>query len=247
MDNILTENLSEELVSNESLSKFNDVNGLAKSYLEVESKIGSMTQEHETQLSKMVELPGEDADENARRTFATKLGCPEKPEGYSDISIEGVPKDEQDSETVKLIKGVCHKVGVSDEQYKAVMEQVVKQQLVSLDAFVKQDKAAEDKAVSDLTHEWGGETKYKEKVELGRRLVKHYGGEDNPIAEFLIDTRLGNFAPLVKLLGNIASDIIGEESTFTGETKVKDKTAEVELSPTTGEPMLKYDKSPELK
>jgi len=257
MDNIaLKEQLSEDLQNNESLSKFNDANALGNSYIELESKLGSISEEHKTKLSelqtsldKSVQIPGEDATDEIRNVFYDKLGRPKTPEGYSNISIEGIPEDfEQDGEIVTATKSACHKAGVSDSQYKAVMTEIAKQQLVSLDTFVKRDEAAEKEAVGILTKEWGGESEYKKRSELARRLVTHYDSEKNPIAEFLMDTRLGSYAPLVKLLGNIAVDILAEETTFTGETPArKDKGAEVELSPTTGEPVLVYDKSPELK
>jgi len=244
MDNIISE-------SNESLQKFysdGELNkeSLAKSYLEVESKLSSVTQGYEDRLAEAIELPGEDADDNTQRAFFTKLGCPEKPENYSEVKVEGVPEAfKQDKETLDFIKQACHKLGVSDSQYKGVIEQIMKRQLVSLDNFVKMDEAAEKETIEVLAKEWGGEDKFKERVELGKRLINKYDS-DNSIVEFLENTRLGSFAPLVKLLGNIAADVMSEETTVAGDTTKKNKEAEVEISPTTGEPLLRYDKSPEL-
>jgi hypothetical protein len=257
VDNItLSDVLPEDLQANESLTKFEGnlsevTPKLAKSYLEVESKMGSMTQEHEKALNELressVRIPGEDADDNARREFFTKLGCPKTLDDYSDVVVEGLPKDfQQKKEATEEIRKACHEAGVPDSQYKAVMEALYKKQLVDLDNFVTKSKALEEETVAQLTKKWGGEDKFKEKVELGKRLVEHYGGGDEKLKDFLVDTRLGSYAPLVKMFGDIASDIMSEETTFTGEAvKAKNKN-EVERSKTTGEVVLTYDKSPEL-
>jgi len=183
MDNILKEQLSEDLQTNESLGKFNDANGLAKSYVELENKFGSIKEEHETKLSelqgkldKAIQIPGKDADDNTRKQFYQKLGCPEKPENYSAIEIEGIPEGfEKDEEITTKIRHACCEAGISDNQYKAVMTQLVKEQLVSLDNFVKQDKQAEEEAVATLTQKWGGDAKYKEKVEFTSISSDFYG------------------------------------------------------------------------
>lgn len=255
MDNTpLSEFLPEDLKTEKGLEKFKDgpVGNLAKSYLESESKINSIksevTKEFEGKMKSMLTIPGEDADESSRREFFSKLGCPEKSDGYSPIKVGD--SDEEffggEDDVGNTVRTACHKVGITDNQYKAVMTELAKGGLVSLDNFLAQDKEVEKEAVETLTKEWGGEKKFNEKVELGKRLIKHYD-KDSALSEFLIDTRLGSYAPLVKLLGNVASDILAEEITFTGEsTGGERKEPKVELSPVTGQPMLKYDKSPEL-
>ena len=78
------------------------------------------------------------------------------------------------------------------------------------------------------------------------RLVKKYDSDDSKLSEYLIDSRLGSYSPLVKLLGNIASEVIKEDSSVGGNTSSSNQ-SNVDRSPTTGEVLLTYEKSPELK
>jgi len=254
MAETLQELLPEDLQSDSGLQKIkgDDLSGqvtnLYSSYKELESKLGKINTEHEESMKGMVKIPGEDADEASRREFFSQLGCPKTPQEYPDIKLDGVPDEGQpDNKFFENIRKKCHERGVSSEVYQDVMTSVMKEQLVQLDEFIKKDEAAEKEAVAQLTKDWGGEDNFNKKVELGKRLIKHYDGEDSKLQDFLIDTRLGSYAPLVKMLGDIASDMIAEESTFSGETPPSSDSSKVELSKITGQPMLRYDKSPELK
>jgi len=242
----LSEQLSEDLKSNESLKKFENANAVSKGYVELESKLGSIQKDYEEKLSKTIELPGEDANNEIKNKFYSKLGRPEKAENYPEIAFEGLPEDfKQDDILVKSFQEAAYKTGLTNEQYKAISEAAIKQSLAVLDTFVKQDKKAEEEAITKLTSDWGGETKYKERIELARRLIKQYGS-DKSLIDFLEDTRLGSYTPLVRLLGDVAVDIILEETTFSGTPSGKRDESKVEISPVTGQPLLKYDKSPEL-
>jgi len=249
-----TEQLSPELQENASISKFIadgavNVDSLGKSYVDLEAKLGSLAVEHEQELTGTVKLPGEDADDNTKREFFNKLGCPSNSKDYSEIELGEMPEGfKQDDALSNSIKEACYKVGVTDDQYKSVMEQMMKHQLVSLDNFVKNDKQTEEESKKSLVDRWGGETKFTERLELGKRLLGKYD-PDGSVKEFLDSTRLGSYAPLVGLLGDIAADVLGEAATVGGAGGVcgtGKKEGEVDVSPTTGEPVLRYDKSPEL-
>lgn len=244
----LNEVLNEDLAQNEKIQELGDVNKIAQSYLELQNKMGSIKEEHQKELANKVEIPGEDADEETKNSFFKALGRPETPDDYSEVEVDGIPEGfGKDEETMKAIKQASYEAGISDSQYKQVMETLTKQQLVSLDNFIKTNEQAEREAIEDLTELWGGEEGFKKKLTMAQRLIEKYDSDKSDLKEFLNDSRLGSYVPLVKLLGEVASEVLTEEETITGDpSKSKDKDKEIELSPTTGRPMLKYDKSPEL-
>lgn len=246
----LSEILSEDLRGNESLSKFENADALAKSYLELEGKQGGIKQEFEKKMEGMVAIPGEDATDEDKATFYSQLGRPEKPEDYPDVDFEGLPDEVKEnsellSELSKMNKEFCHSIGLNTEQYKKATELSTKQFLTMVENFAASDEKAEKESVEILTKEFGGEESMKEALELGRRAIAHYDGEDSEIKSFLEETRLGSYAPVAKLICKMAQDLI-KEDVIVGKKETSKGEKEIEISPITGEPMLKYDKSPEL-
>lgn len=80
------DSIDADLRGNETLGRFKSTTDLAKSYLEVRSKVGE----------KGLTLPKPDADPAEVRAAMTALGCPETPDGYDlgDFQPpEGVPWD----------------------------------------------------------------------------------------------------------------------------------------------------------
>lgn len=235
--------VGEDLAANPALSKFAEskesVSSLAKSYLDIESKYGASQKELDNIKKTHVQIPAEDADDKVKAEFFNKIGCPKTADEYPDIEIDGLPPI-GDDDTSKAIKEACIKSGITGSQYKSVMTELMKNQLISLDSFVKQDEQSEKAAVESLTKEWGGEKAFKEKTNLAKRLLEQYD-KDSEISEFLIETRLGSYAPLVKLLGNIASDVLAESTSVTGGTDTSTETKS-QRAPS-GMPILSYDKS----
>lgn len=90
-----------------TLEKFNSLEGLAKSYVELEGKIGA----------KGIIVPGKDAKPEEREAFLTALGRPPKPEEYKFSEIKELHKSINLSpESVKAFQSQAHKLGLSQEQ-----------------------------------------------------------------------------------------------------------------------------------
>lgn len=102
--------LSKELKENKdavkALAKFEDISGLANSYLELEKKLGTMAA-----------IPGEKASKEEREAFYRKLGKPEAVQKYT---------FNQGSEAEKGFAQAAFDAHLSDAQAKAMYDFVVK-------------------------------------------------------------------------------------------------------------------------
>ena len=151
-----TSQLPEELRSNsdvmKQLTKFGKIGDLAKSYSELEAKIG-----------KSLVKPGDDASEEESNAFYEKLGRPKDAKGYS-------IKDED----AQPFKDIAYKNGLTDAQATAMYESfkaIAMQNVKDVTTRMAQDAKDVQKA---LQEEYG--THYAEKLEMLKRGVKEYGG-----------------------------------------------------------------------
>jgi hypothetical protein len=94
--------LSEDLRGEQSLKDFKDVNGLAKSYVNVNKMLGSR-----------IAIPGENSTPEELNGFYAKLG---RPESHDKYSVD--PEDK--SELTNKFKETAFKAGLSDKQAKEI-------------------------------------------------------------------------------------------------------------------------------
>lgn len=149
--------LPEELRSNadsmKQFAKFKKIGDLAKSYSELESKLGSS-------LIK----PGDDSTDEERSAFYEKLGRPKSADGYSFAN----------DENAKPFLELAFKNNLTEAQAKSLYESFneMNQQIVKDQAqrIVQGAKETEDK----LRAEYG--SKYSEKLTMLERGIMAYGG-----------------------------------------------------------------------
>lgn len=100
------DHLSDEFKTNKTLEQYKDLNGLAKSHIELNKMMGSS-----------VRIPGEDATEEDLNKFYTKLGRPETSEKYELQNPKELPEGfEIQEEGVKEFKELAFKLGLSNKQ-----------------------------------------------------------------------------------------------------------------------------------
>lgn len=138
--------LSEPLKGSKSLTKFSDDSwkeNLAKSYIELEGKLGNS-----------VQIPGKDAAPDQWEKFFSRIGRPESPEKYE---LKDVPDDR-----AKVLKAAAFKAGLNPKQAAELASAIA-----ASDA--EQSKSAKDRidaeynaAVSLLKREYGDQ--YEAKV-----------------------------------------------------------------------------------
>lgn len=206
--------LSPDLVKTYSeLSRFKTDADLAKSYVEL----------NKLQSRSLGKIPDATATEEERRAFYTKIGAPEKADGYEFKRPEGVAIDET---LEKWFRETAYANGIP----KATAEKLY-------DGFVEQAQALMENAAGsvekwrgDLKKEWGYQ--YDRNVRIAGNTLGHLIGlsggtpdEKNEMVQFLNSTHLGDHPAFVKFFHALASKF-GEDQLV--ETDVGPTAADVD-------------------
>ncbi len=187
--------LSKELKENEEavkvLSKFEDISGLANSYIELEKKQGSMHT-----------IPGEKATQEELDAFYKRLGKPEAADKYS---------FDQKYEAEKRFAEAAFKANLSDKQAKELYDFFLNigqsQQAQYKEIIVK--KAQETDAL--LQKEYGN--LFEQKIGNYTKALKLLGGGE--VMKQLEETGLAYDPGFVKLMIN-AGEALGESKAVIG-------------------------------
>ena len=155
--------LPEELKGNESLSAFEDITGLAKSFIETKAMVGNG-----------LRVPSDDASDEQKADFLNKvldkapnlmrrpnfedteqsveffrtLGMPEEASGYEAAKYEEMAFDETRE---GLLRGLAHEAGLTTKQYKAMSEGMLKFD----HDMVASGEGKTSEEMSSLRQEWG--------------------------------------------------------------------------------------------
>lgn len=190
------DSLSPDLKSNPVLERFDNVEALAKEHINAQKLIGA----------DKIAIPGENATEEERAAFYTRLGRPAKVEDYdlSKVEIpEGIEADEE-FQTAMLEK--MHARGASQQMVEGILSdyyEAMGSQLSQRDTNLQQDF---DDGIKMLRNEWG--KSYDGNVDLAKRAFVAAAGEK--AAEFgqikLENGQLlGNDARILKMFAEIGN------------------------------------------
>ena len=131
-----------------------------------------------------------------------KLGRPETADKY-EISIPTDYKQYMPEEQVNQFKNVAHKIGLNNEQVKALVEyqkntidHEMNNQPARLDAGRKQSEQT-------LKEEWGYD--YDKNLAKAQRAMAVYG--DDEIKQMLVTTEAGNHPAVIKMFARLGEDI----------------------------------------
>lgn len=124
--------LPEDIRSDPSLASFNDVGGLAKSYVETKKMVGGMTK-----------VPDEAAPKEEQdkwwQEFSPKLkqrglieSAPDSPEHY-EFKFDGIADETVKNDgAMKLYRGIAHEMGLSNAKAQKFVERLAKEVLPGL-------------------------------------------------------------------------------------------------------------------
>src|SRR5210317_1189976 len=103
------EAISEEFRSDPNISKFTEIDALAKSYINATKMIGQ----------DKVAVPNENSTDDQWNEVYGKLGRPESPDKYKlEVQSETVPLDEN---TVKQFAENAHQLGLNNKQAQGIL------------------------------------------------------------------------------------------------------------------------------
>jgi hypothetical protein len=124
-------------------------------------------------VESLIRIPGDDADEATRAAFFTKLGRPEKPDGYV------IPEKLKDDPIAQAAREPAHKLGLSAKQYEGMVAWVAEQG-PKLQQQEDQKVAGDcTKADGELRALWG--QAYDRNVQAELAVQRHLGLTDDEL------------------------------------------------------------------
>lgn len=171
------------------LSRFKTSKDVAKSYLELEKRLGAS-----------VVIPGKDATQTERDEFAKRLGRPESPDGYELDPLflpDGVSRQDGGEDA---FKAMAFELGLSKDQGKRLYKYAASKAFEGVAALRKEMEKKKMAAAEVLRKEWGNE--YTSNLAKVQKVSKLFGGDD--WVEYL-NEGAGNDPRLIKVLVKIAN------------------------------------------
>ena len=159
--------LSEEFRDNPSLADIQDLDGLAKSFINAQRLVG---------VNK-VELPGENATPDQLSDFHSQLGRPDSADGYQFEAPEGLPDGfNYDENLAGAFRESAFKAGLTPQQAKIVHDDYVKDVAQGVSEMLEADSKAVRDANTAIRKEWGDN--YDNNVNETLRAIQFMGGPD---------------------------------------------------------------------
>lgn len=176
------DSLDEELRGQKALKDFKDLNGLAKSYLHLNSMIGK----------KVTDLSPEELG-----SVYNKLGRPEEKDGYK--LPESIPED-----VTGWYKEKAFELGLNQDQAKGLMESYMALEAVKQEEIKAQKEAQQEEWIASIKEEFG--SSMDKRIETAKKAVEAFGGEDLRAA--MDSTGLGNHPAMVKAFAKIGKEML---------------------------------------
>ena len=198
------EAIPEDLRNDPNISKFTELEALAKSYVNATRMIGQ----------DKVAVPNNNSTEDQWNEVYNKLGRPESPDKYQlDAKSDVVPLDES---AIKSFAENAHQLGLNNKQaqgilefYKNSMEGSVQQNQVDMET-------AQANAEQELRKEWG--RAYEDNIKKAGAVAK--ANMDANILDMQLKdgTRLGDHPAIIKGFANIAN-LMSEDKLVSTESE----------------------------
>ena len=176
--------------------------------------------ELETHASKALRLPGDNATADDWNAFYSKLGRPEKADGYElKLNAESVPQDfPYDEKSAIEFRNWAHEAGLTPRQAQTLHDKFVGYQAGAFGAAKEAAAKREGDTHRDLVTDWGDPdtSTYKQNVELMSRAVAQLGLKSAlvELGALGADGAVRN-ATLAKALSKVGKELYAEDSMAT--------------------------------
>lgn len=197
--------LNEEYRNHPSVTKFTDVNGMAKSYLALESLMGQ----------EKIPVPKGADDTNAWALYNKAFNVPETSDKY-DFKIEGF-----EDVDLSAYKEIMHKHHLSNEVANDLLTQHLQAFTEYENLRIQEIEKAKDEATTSLKKEWG--LKFDENLKTAKNFLEKMSDNKEDFDYF--NEKIGNDAKFIKLLSKLGNSISeGELGGFEGQSRGFTKT-----------------------
>ena len=210
------ETISEEYRNDPNISKFTEIDALAKSYINATKMIGA----------DKITVPTNASTEEHWEEVYSKLGRPESADKYQlDFKSETAPIDEG---AVKSFAEVAHKTGLIERQAQAILDFYKANSEQSLQQSKIDTETAQANAEQQLRKEWGGN--FDANIKRAGAIAKQNMNPQILDMQLKDGTRLGDHPDFIKGFANIANLLSEDKFVGTGQDNdatIRDYDAEI--------------------
>lgn len=216
--------MPDDLKASKTLSKFKDVENLARGYENAQKLIGR----------DRITIPK--TDEEFQEAYA-KLGCPDDPKKYafkyddsklSDVHKGALAKD------VEMFRGWAKAAGLNNAQANVVINKYAEQAGIYAAEDLAKCTAETQACESALRSEWG--EAYDLKITIANRVLSRYG--DQNMIQAIVNSGLGRnpgFVRMISKLGEMTQEDVGLDKTGGSQVMtpeaIREQIAEVQSHP----------------
>jgi len=207
------ETISEEFRNDPNISKFTEIDALAKSYINATKMIGS----------DKIAVPNNNSTDDQWNEVYSKLGRPESPDKYQlDFKSEVAPVDEN---AIKSFAEVAHKTGLNEKQAQAILDFYKQNSENSVQQLKIDTETAQAQAEQQLRQEWGKQ--FDENINKAAAVAKANMSNDVLDMQLKDGTRLGDHPDVIKGFAKIAG-LLSEDKVVTTESESVDQGRDLE-------------------
>ena len=202
------DSISQEFREDPNISKFTEIDALAKSYINATRMIGQ----------DKVAVPNENSTDDQWNEVYGKLGRPESADQYKlDAKSETIPFDEG---AIKSFAENAHKLGLNNKQAQGILEYYKDSMEGSEQQSRIDTETAQANAEAELRKEWG--RSFDENLKKAGSVAK--ANMDPEILDMQLKdgTRLGDHPAVIKGFANIAN-LMSEDKLISTESEGMDQ------------------------
>lgn len=198
------ETISEEFRNDPNISKFTEIDALAKSYINATRMIGA----------DKIAVPNNNSTQDQWNEVYNKLGRPETPDKYKlDYKSKVVPIDDN---AIKAFSQIAHQSGLNQKQAQSILDFYKQNSEQSLKQAQIDTETAQVQAEQQLRQEWGKQ--YEENINKASSIAK---ANMNPAIldmQLKDGRRLGDHPDIIKGFAKIAG-LLSEDKVITSESE----------------------------
>ncbi len=207
------ETISEEFRNDPNISKFTEIDALAKSYINATRMIGQ----------DKVAVPNENSTDDQWNEVYGKLGRPESADKYKlEVQSETAPLDEG---AIKQFAQNAHQLGLNNKQAQGILEFYKNSMEGSVQQARVETETAQANAEQELRKEWG--RSYDENIKKAGAIAKANMSEDILNMELKDGTRIGDHPSVIKGFASIAN-LMSEDKLVSTESENVDRGTDYE-------------------
>ena len=207
------DSISQEFREDPNISKFTEIDALAKSYINATRMIGQ----------DKVAVPNENSTDDQWQEVYGKLGRPESPDKYKlEVQSETAPLDDT---SIKQFAENAHQLGLNNKQAQGILEFYKNSMEGSIQQARVDTETAQANAEQELRKEWG--RSYDENIKKAGAIAKANMSEDILNMELKDGTRIGDHPSVIKGFASIAN-LMSEDKLVSTESENVDRGTDYE-------------------